>query len=132
MRDEPTPAAEAHTSPDGADAIVVLSRDLFFGMRVRTALKQLGYALTLTKDEATTLTAVFERSPVLVLVDFNQPVDWSALAPLMSSSVPVVAFGAHTDVEGFRSAKAAGVNRVVSNGELSRSLPDLIAKYRSE
>jgi hypothetical protein len=47
----------------------------------------------------------------------------------LRSGVPVVAFGSHTDVDGFRAAKAAGVARVVSNGEFSRSLADLVAKY---
>lgn len=113
------------------DAIVVLTGDLFFGMRVRTAVKQLGYSLTITKDEAGTIDALDQQAPVLVLVDFNQPVDWSRLAQLRAAGVPVIAFGSHTDVEGFRAAKASGVNRVVSNGEFSRTLPDLIAKYRS-
>ena len=43
--------------------------------------------------------------------------------------VPILAFGPHKDVEGFRSAKAAGVTRVVANGEFSRSLPDLVRRY---
>lgn len=110
--------------------IVTLSRDVFFGMRVRTILRQLGVDLVLTKDEAATVEAVSDGATMLALVDFNQPVDWAALAPLISSEVPVVAFGSHTDVEGFRTAKAAGVDRVVSNGEFSRNLPSLIEKYK--
>lgn len=117
--------------PDERATIVVLTGDLFFGMRVRTAVKQLGYNLTIAKDEATTIDALDQQMPVLVLVDFNQSVDWPGLSPLGATGVPVIAFGSHTDVEGFRAAKAAGVSRVVSNGELSRTLPDLIAKYRS-
>jgi CheY-like chemotaxis protein len=117
--------------PDDQDTILILSRDLFFGMRVRTAVKQLGFSLTIAKDEAETIAALAQGSPVLALIDFNQPVEWSALAPLMTANLAVIAFGSHTDVEGFRAAKVAGVNRVVSNGEFSRTLPDLIAKYRS-
>ncbi|HEV2073456.1 MAG TPA: hypothetical protein VGR29_07410 [Thermomicrobiales bacterium] len=113
------------------DKIVVLTTDLFFGMRVRTTVKQLGYSVTITKDEAGTIDALAQQTPVLVLVDFNQPVDWPALAPLETAGVPVIAFGSHTDVEGFRAAKAASVSRVVSNGEFSRTLPALIAKYRN-
>lgn len=113
------------------DTIVVLTKDLFFGMRVRTTVKQLGHSVTITKDEVGTIDALAQQTPVLVLVDFNQPVDWPALAPLETAGVPVIAFGSHTDVEGFRAAKAASVSRVVSNGEFSRTLPALIAKYRN-
>jgi len=130
----PEPDAETITGTDQSEAIAVLSRDLFFGMRIRTALKQLGYSMMLVKDEASFVSALEDPSsvPVLGLLDFNQPVDWEAVSRLAGGAVPVVAFGSHTDIEGFRSARAAGVTRVTSNGDFSRSLPDLIAKYRRE
>lgn len=112
------------------EVILTLSRDLFFAMRVRTIVRKLGYDLMLTKSEAETLGVLTVSSPVLALVDFNQPVDWPALKTLIRSDVPVIAFGSHTDVEGFRAAKAAGVDRVVSNGDFSRNLPQLIEKYK--
>jgi CheY-like chemotaxis protein len=124
----PTPDSAA---PPSLPAVVVYSQDLFFGMRIRTVVRQLGYAVSITKDAPTLLTHVTSEAgqPVLTLVDFNQPVDWDELTPVLRSGVPVVAFGSHTDVDGFRAAKAAGVARVVSNGEFSRSLADLVAKY---
>lgn len=130
MSDDARPPS--HTLPAEGDrgSIVALTRDLFFGMRVRTVLKQLGYGLVLVKDESAAVAQLTETAPVLVLVDFNQPVDWPALGPMTASDIPVIAFGSHTDVDGFRVAKAAGVDRVVSNGEFSRALPDLIDKYR--
>ena len=111
--------------------IAVYSRDLFFGMRIRTVVTQLGYgAQAITDAEAFVERVTAEGAlPALALVDLNQAVDWNELAPAVASGVPVIAFGSHTDVEGFRAAKAAGVRRVVSNGELSRSLPDLVARY---
>lgn len=110
--------------------IAVLSRDVFFGMRIRAALKQLGHDLALVKSEAE-LAAALGASPTLALVDFNTPVDWDAIAAAIAAhpGVPVVAFGAHTDAEGFRRAKAAGVARVVANRAFSQQLPDLIARY---
>jgi hypothetical protein len=112
------------------DRVVVLSRDLFFGMRIRTVLRQLGIATVLTKTEPEYVTALGAGEPaMLAIVDFNQPVDWDIVnsAP---ESPPVIAFGAHTDVAGFRAAKAAGVARTVSNGEFDRSFPSLLEKYR--
>jgi hypothetical protein len=110
--------------------VAVLSQDLFFGMRIRTVLRQLDYDVAIQKD-----IPAFERgltSAVLGLVDFNQPVAWNELQASIASGVPIIAFGSHTDIEGFRAAKAAGVTRVTSNGEFSRSLPELAAKYASK
>lgn len=124
-------SADTPVPNQGDGQIVTLSRDVFFGMRVRTILRQLGMDLVLTKDEAATVEAAAGGGTILALVDFNQPVDWVTLEPLIASEVPVVAFGSHTDVDGFRAARAAGVNRVVSNGEFSRNLPGLIEKYKA-
>jgi hypothetical protein len=110
--------------------IVSLSRDLFFGMRVRTIVGKLGYDLKLVKDESGVVDAVSDDRVDMVLVDFNQPVSWDDLSVVLSGETPVLAFGSHTDVDGFRAAKAAGVTRVVSNGEFSRRLPELIDQYR--
>jgi CheY-like chemotaxis protein len=110
--------------------IAVLSRDVFFGMRIRNALKQLGYALVLVKTEEE-LGETMESSPALALVDFNTPVDWEAIAAEIGAhpAAPVIAFGAHTDVDGFQQAKAAGVARAISNGAFTPQLPNLIARY---
>lgn len=125
------------TDASGADGdrqtdmgrIVSLSRDLFFGMRVRTIVGKLGHDLKLVKDESGVVDAVSEDDVSIVIIDFNQPVDWDELLPVLSGETPVLAFGSHTDVDGFRAAKAAGVTRVVSNGEFSRRLPELIEQY---
>lgn len=109
-------------------AVAALSRDVFFGMRIRTVLNQLGYELRLCKSEEELVSAT--PGTVATLIDFNIPVDWSALTDVLTGDVPVIAFGSHTNVEGFRSAKAAGVTRVVSNGEFSRRLPALLTQYR--
>lgn len=111
--------------------IVVLSGDLFFGMRIRTTLRGMDYASVLTKNAVEFAGKLLsnEIPVVLGLVDFNKAVDWSALTAAIASDVPIIAFGAHTDVDGFRAARAAGVARVISNGSFSSSLPDLIDKY---
>ncbi len=116
--------------PARQPSIAVLSRDVFFGMRIRTALKQLGYAMTLLQSEEE-LSAAMADSPALALVDFNTQVDWEAIATAVAAhpQVAVIAFGAHTDVEGFRQAKAAGAARVVANRSFSQQLPDLIGRY---
>ena len=114
---------------DNTIAVVcALSHDVFFGMRIRTVMQNLGYTLRLAKNEQELLTAA--EGTDMALVDFNKPVDWDVLRPILESDVPVIAFSSHTNVEGFRAAKAAGVTRVVSNGEFSRNLPALMDQYR--
>lgn len=115
----------------GSGVVLVLSRDVFFGMRIRTSLRQLGYDVTIAPDIPgfTATLGTGKGSAVLGLIDFNSAVDWSLLADAMATGIPIVAFGPHTDVEGFRAAKAAGAARVVSNGEFSRSLPALAKRH---
>lgn len=123
-------SSDPSESTQSAGHIVALSRDVFFGMRVRTILRQLGYDLALVKTEAEAVKAADGGDTSLVLVDFNGPVAWGVLSPLLESGTPTLAFGSHTDVEGFRAAKSAGVTRTVSNGEFSRRLPELVEQYR--
>lgn len=121
----------SETESEQRRTIVVLSGDLFFGMRIRTTLRGMDYASVLTKnaEEFAGKLLSNEIPVVLGLVDFNKTVDWPTLTAAIASEVPIIAFGAHTDVEGFRTARAAGVARVISNGGFSNSLPELIAKY---
>jgi hypothetical protein len=111
--------------------VAVLSKDLFFGMRIRTSLRQLGYAVAIAQDVATFARHLEngDQRASLGIVDFNSPVDWEGISSLVSVGVPLLAFGPHKDVEGFRAAKRAGVTRVVANGEFTRSLPDLARRY---
>lgn len=111
--------------------VIALSRDVFFGMRIRTVLAQLGESLRLVRSEPEAVAAIGEHPDAALLVDFNQPVDWPALSAIIEADTPVLAFGSHTDVDGFRAAKAAGVRRTVSNGEFSRRLPELLAQLRN-
>ena len=118
-----------HTPDTGARGmVVVLSGDLFFGMRIRTTLKGMGFAGTIVTDADAFDRAIGEAGVLLGIVDFNRPIAWEAVAP-RERAVPVSAFGAHTDVDGFRAAKEAGVARVISNGSFSEQLPALLERY---
>lgn len=111
--------------------VVVLSRDLFFGMRIRNALKQMEFQTDLRKTETELVDALSSGSPALILIDFNAPVDWEVVSGALAtvSDVSTVAFGSHTDTDGFRKARESGVSRVISNGAFTQQLPDLVEKY---
>lgn len=114
----------------GAGTIVVLNRDLLFGMRIRNVAKSLGYEVEVVGTTSTFVAKLTgEPHCALGIIDINAGVDWSQIARATSSSVPILAFGPHRDVEGLRAAKQAGVRRVISNGEFQRDLPGLINRY---
>ena len=127
----PATTSAAAPAPGTAGLVAVLSRDLFFGMRIRTSLRQLGYAVAIAQDVPTFSRHLSngDQRANLGIVDFNFPVDWTAVSDLKAFGVPLLAFGPHKDVDGFRAARAAGVTRTVANGEFSRSLPELARKY---
>lgn len=139
MTDEPaaTPSSETNAPEQPAAArglVAVLSKDLFFGMRIRTSLRQLGYAVAIAQDVPAFSRHLSngDQRACLGIVDFNYPVEWDAVSGVMGLGVPILAFGPHKDVDGFRAARKAGVTRVVANGEFSRSLPDLALRYATE
>ena len=141
MTDRPIASSDGESGEDQAnrpdtasELVAVLSTDLFFGMRIRTSLRQLGYSIAIAQDVPTLARHLEngDQKACLGIVDFNYPVDWEALSGVMNIGVPILAFGPHKDVDGFRAAKKAGVTRVVSNGEFSRSLPDLALRYATK
>lgn len=119
------------TAQEHRGLVAVLSGDLFFGMKIRTSLRHLGHPVAIAQDVPTFANHLSrgDQRASLGIIDFNNPVDWNAIAELESKGVPLLAFGPHTDVDGFRAAKRANVTRVVANGEFSRSLPDLVTRY---
>jgi hypothetical protein len=112
--------------------IVLLNKDLFFGVRLRQLATDLGFAVAIEKETA----AFFARmtglgdEASLGIVDIGIGVDWEvATRELAGSTVPVIAFGPHLDVDGLRSAKQAGVTRVFSNGDFSRETAAIMERY---
>ncbi len=127
---------EAADKPSSRGAIVVLNRDLFVGVRLGNTLRGLGYAVEFAKE-----TAAFAQriraghpAPILGIVDLGAGVDWEIVRGLTSNptvATPLLVFGPHMDVDGLRAAKAAGVRRVVSNGEFHRDMVGLVRRYAS-
>ena len=132
---------EERTTPHAAEAnddvgetrgdVVVYSPDVFFAMRLRTALKLMNLRAVLTESPEDFVARFTQENEAvrMGLVDMNRPVDWAVFVPAIESDLPVVAFGSHTDVEGLKAAKQAGVDRVLSNGALNSSFEQVVSRY---
>lgn len=112
--------------------IVVLNRDLFFGVRIGNTLRDLGYAVAFVPTTGTFVERLRGEGPVaLGIIDMSAGVEWELIRELRAegNETPLLAFGSHTDVDGRRAAKAAGVTRIVSNGEFHHELVPLVRRY---
>jgi hypothetical protein len=122
---------------DRADAapaiVVVLTADLMARIPLGDLLRRLGFAANFVRDETAFvagLTDAGERA-ALGVIDMNRAIDWEAIAAYAAGAnrATLLGFGPHVDVDGRRAAKAAGLDRIVSNGEWHRDAAALIARY---
>ena len=115
--------------------VIVLNRDLMFGSRIRSAMAQLGLQAVVKGDTTAfleTARSLGDRA-VIAIIDMNGNVDWDAVATALrddQSLPPVLGFGFHTDVETRKAAKAAGVDRIVSNSQFHADMAGYVQKYR--
>jgi hypothetical protein len=120
----------------GPTLAVVLNRDLLFGSRIRSTLKSLGLEARFV-TAAEQFVGVLRKQPESVaigIVDMNEAVSWDVIREELSrpngDRVPTLAFGPHVDIESRRAAKAAGLTRIVSNGQFHNDMAGLIERYR--
>jgi DNA-binding NarL/FixJ family response regulator len=122
----PEPASEGESRGE----VLVLNTDLFFGVKIGNALKARGYAVVFKATTDAFVAAARADRPALAIIDLNARPEWERIAELTAEgATPILVFGSHLDIEGLRAAKAAGVSRVVSNGEFHRNMLDLVERY---
>ena len=120
----------------GPTQAIVLNRDLLFGSRIRSALASLGLEGRFVSTAEEFVTALNEQagSVAIGVIDMNGPVSWDVIREGLwradDEVAPTLAFGPHVDVEGRREAKAAGVTRIVSNGQFHSDMAGWIDRYR--
>jgi hypothetical protein len=117
---------------DAGGPILLLVPDVFFAVTVRNAVRRTGYEPHIVKTTDDLVVVAGEHQAVLVVVDLSavrSDAEWVDISDLVDGGLPVLVFGSHKDVDGLRAAKAAGVTRVVSNGQFHREMTDLIQRY---
>lgn len=111
---------------------LLLVEDLFFSVQLENAARAVGLEPVSDsgRRRGDTLGDADLRLVVLDLALWSQP--WSkALAEVRAArpDVPVLAYGAHVDVETRRAAQAQGATRVVTKQQLVADLPGLLKRY---
>jgi hypothetical protein len=121
---------------EGPTLAVVLNRDLLFGSRIRSALARLGLEsrFVATAEQFVSAMSQEPNSVAIGIIDMNGAISWDVIGEAGSRGdaglAPTLAFGPHVDIEGRRAAKAAGVTRIVSNGQFHSDMAALIERYR--
>jgi hypothetical protein len=113
-------------------AIMILTKDLLFGVSIRNAVLRLGFAPRIVKSPDALAEELMGTTSALTIVDLGAiggDGDWDTIQEIAERETPVLVFGPHKNVDGLRAAKAAGVTRVVSNGQFHREMGALIERY---
>jgi PleD family two-component response regulator len=112
--------------------ILVAINDIFFYTKVRDALLPDGYRLEKARAQQDILEKAASGNPALVLLDMNdRTVDaFQALETLKAdprlSSIPVLAYANHEEVDTWNRARALGVTKIVSRNEMSARVRELV------
>jgi DNA-binding response OmpR family regulator len=114
--------------------VLALVSDLFFSAKIRETAHQLGVPCEILRDAARFASRAGEAGPSLVIVDMNvrgaDPGGGIRAVRAGSAAVPIIAFFAHTDVELHQAAIDAGCTEILTRGQFSKRLPDLVQAAR--
>ena len=108
---------------------ILVSKDLLFGGRVRSAAQRAGRACDVVSPDQVDRCAV---APQLIMIDLAA-IEEEGLAELVEScrrlapAAHVIAYGPHVDAERLENARRAGCDEVLSRGEFNQRLPDFFA-----
>lgn len=125
MQDQPN-------EPNAPKLALLLDNDLFFSVKVTDTLKHAGYATRTVRraDEIARALADDAAPPAIALVNTAaRGIDWRAgIAAAVARGVPVIAFGAHVDLDTQEEARRLGATSVIANSKLASDLPGVVAR----
>jgi CheY-like chemotaxis protein len=113
--------------------IAAAIHDLMFSSKVNAAAAASGQTMVWLPRGQAVATWVTEQKPDLLLIDLgNAKLDAvAAIAAVKGApetkNVIVIGYIGHEQAETIAAAKAAGADQVMSKGEFSRKLPDLLS-----
>ena len=110
---------------------LLLDSDLFFSVKVTDTLKHAGYATrTVRRADDFARALADDAPPAVALVNTAaRGIDWRAgIAAAVAHGVPIVAFGAHVDLDTQAEARRLGATSVIANSKLASDLPGVVAR----
>jgi len=139
--------------------VLAFVSDLFFSMRIESAVERLGYEIewiereddlpilgsgspadnnpaeALQGRQGALLQKITARRPGLMIFDLNnEAVPWEAWISRLKSApatrrIPILTFGSHMDVETMGRARDCGADAVLARSRFTSELPALVQKY---
>jgi hypothetical protein len=103
--------------------MLVLVRDLMFSSKITAAARQIGAQVKIVRDPSQLAGASGDR----LIVDLNQPgaleaaVEWKR-----SGAGRVIGFVSHVDTATIAKAEQSGIDQVLSRGQFTQLLPNLL------
>jgi PleD family two-component response regulator len=116
--------------------ILVALTDIFFYTKVRDALRTGGYRIEKARTQQDILEKTSAAAPAAVILDMNDlTIDaFQTLEALKanprSTSIPILAYANHEEVDTWNRAKALGVTKIVSRNEFSARTKDLVEEVQ--
>jgi uncharacterized protein len=112
--------------------IISLVPNLIFATRIEDAARAAGAVVLNPIDEAAFLTALRDGARLVIIDSSASDVPWLAWVSAAkddptTETVPILAFGAHIDLELRNRALEAGVDRYLARSNFSDGLPEFIA-----
>jgi DNA-binding NarL/FixJ family response regulator len=111
--------------------VLGLLSDLFFSARIRETARQLALPCDIVRDPEALLARVAKDAPTVIIVDMNLKTGDAAAAvrSLRAShaDLRIVGYLYDSQEELMLAAEEAGCDRVLSRGQLTRMLPDLLS-----
>ena len=110
--------------------------NLMFTSRIEAAVENAGLEMTWAEPLADWIVPNYEKFTALgvnlVLVDLGiTEIDWPSWIQAFKShpataAIPLVGFGSHMDVQGFKAAKQAGADQVLARSQFFSKLPEIV------
>lgn len=118
--------------------ILVAVTDIFFYTKVRDALRTGPYRIEKARTQQDIAEKAAATSPAAIILDMNDlNIDaFQAIETLkghaQTTSIPILAYANHEEVDTWNRAKALGVTKVVSRNEFSARTKDLVDEVRKD
>jgi DNA-binding response OmpR family regulator len=123
----------------GGKLILGFVVNMMFTTRIESVAEAAGYEVRWVESiedwENPTIDKLLRINPDLILIDLSisdiQWKDWISQVKSFQTKneLPIVCFGSHMDIDGFKSAKLAGADRVISRSMFFSSIAKTLEKY---